>query len=326
METQKSFLEEGSAVIEVVHVQGAPPPSEVPQILAIGKFDGVHIGHQEILRRTRALAHTEKVAVMSFWPHPAWALAGKDGYDKSLTPESEQARLLEALGVDRLYRVQFSTAYASTSAEVFVQQHLAAMRLRGVVVGVDFRFGQGGKADGSDLATLCEPLGAPVHVVSPVEANGLKVSSSQVRSHLANGRVEAVEALLGRPYTVVGEVAHGQALGRQIGFPTANLAGIDEYVLPGAGVYAVSVQILADTESAYFGVLNAGVRPTVDGTQFQLEVHLLDFDGDLYGQSIRVSFLHRVRDERKFSGLDALTEQIGRDVAAARELFRQTTS
>jgi len=323
VETEKSLLEEGNVVIEVVHVHGAPPPSDEPQILAIGKFDGVHVGHQEILRQARAKGGTGKVAVMSFWPHPAWALAGKVGYDKSLTPEAEQARLLEQLGVDRLYRVQFSHEYARTSAEVFVQNHLAALQVCGVVVGVDFRFGQGGLATTSDLATLCKPLGAPVYVVSPIEANGVKVSSSQVRRHLQHGRVEAAESLLNRPYAVVGDVVHGQALGRQIGFPTANLSGIDAYVLPAQGVYAVAVQVLGERESTWFGVLNAGVRPTVDGRKFQLEVHLLDFDGDLYGHSIRVSFLHRLRDEQRFDGIDGLTAQIARDVETARDMFAQ---
>jgi riboflavin kinase / FMN adenylyltransferase len=318
-------------VIEVIEVMGTPPLSQEPQILAIGKFDGVHIGHQEILRVARSQVDAKRIAVMSFWPHPAWALSRKSGYDRALTPKQEQARLLEALGVDRQYRVEFTKEYAGTSAEQFVEEHLAVLNLRGIVVGVDFTFGKGGAAKANDLARYTERIGVPVHVVNPVEENGLKVSSSQVRTHLESGRVEAAEALLGRPYSIVGQVAHGQELGRKLGFPTANLEGIDPYVMPAAGVYAVSVQVHNDgnavagggdgTSQTWFGVMNAGYRPTVDGTRFQAEVHLLDFSGDLYGQSLRVSFLGRVRDERKFPSLDALTAQIQADTRAVRTLF-----
>lgn len=318
-------------MIEVIEVKGTPPCSQESQILAIGKFDGVHIGHQEILRVARSLADTERISVMSFWPHPAWALSKKTGYDRALTPQREQARLLESLGVDRQYRVEFTKEYASTSAEQFVEEHLSVLNLRGIVVGVDFTFGKGGAAKAQDLAQSTERIGVPVHVVRPVEENGLKVSSSQVRAHLENGRVEAAEALLGRPYSIVGKVAHGQELGRKLGFPTANMEGIDEYVMPAAGVYAVSVQVHKEESPAtaivdgasqtWFGVMNAGYRPTVDGTRFQVEVHLLDFSGDLYGQMLRVSFLGRVRDEQKFPSLDALTAQIQADASAVRRLF-----
>jgi riboflavin kinase / FMN adenylyltransferase len=268
-----------------------------------------------------------RIAVMSFWPHPAFALAGKPGYDRALTPAAEQARVLEALGVDRQYRVEFSRKYANTTAEEFVSEHLSRLNLLGVVVGVDFTFGRGGKATAENLAVLCETIDVPVQIVTPVEENGLKVSSSQIRAHIEAGRVEAAEALLGRPYSIVGTVVRGQQLGRKLGFPTANLAEIEEYVMPKAGVYAVSVEILSASKgqremgSTWFGVLNAGLRPTVGGTSFQVEVHLLDFDGDLYGQALRVSFLGRVRDERKFDSLDALKTQIGTDANYVRRLF-----
>ncbi|KPV39877.1 hypothetical protein AN477_22355 [Alicyclobacillus ferrooxydans] len=314
--------------MDVIEVTGIPPVSDERQVLAIGKFDGVHIGHQEILRQARACSNGERIAVMSFWPHPAWTLAGKAGYDRALTPKYEQARLLEGFGVSRQYRVEFSKEYAGTSADEFVSVHLSRLNLAGIIVGVDFTFGKGGQATVEDLERLCRVIGVPVHVVTAVEENGIKVSSSQIRSHLVQGRVEAAEALLGRPYAVTGQVAHGQELGRKLGFPTANLEGIDEYVMPATGVYAVSVQVLGrngeESEAGgntWFGVLNAGVRPTVDGTRFQVEVHLLDFSGDLYGQSIRVSFLGRVRDEQRFSSLDALKEQIAKDTESVRRLF-----
>lgn len=321
METEKSFLEEGSTVIEVIRLHGAPPQSDDKQVLAIGKFDGVHLGHQSILRQVKNIAGDAKVSVMSFWPHPAWALGGKAGYDRSLTPETEQARLLNFSGVNRLYRVRFSPEYAKTTAEEFVGNHLSRLNLSGVVVGFDFSFGQGGKATAEDLRQLCAKIDVPVYVVGAVEENGLKVSSSQIRAHLEKGRVEAAEVLLGRPYTVEGLVEHGKKLGRTIGFPTANLTNVDEYVMPAQGVYAVTVQMARDSSKTWYGVLNAGTRPTVDGTKFQMEVHLFNYTGDLYEESLRVSFIRRVRDEKRFNGIEELKAQIGRDVESVREMF-----
>lgn len=310
--------------MHIIDVEGAPPNSQEPLVLAIGKFDGVHIGHQAIL--AEAKAHQEPSAalgVMCFWPHPMFVLANREGYDRWLTPFAEKVRCLEALGVQRLYHVHFSERYAATTAEEFVQQHLTQLNLRHVVVGFDFRFGKGGVADAYQLRELCKRIDIPVTIVNPIEENGMKVSSSQIRQHIANGRVEAAEALLGRPYSVVGEVVTGAKLGRQIGFPTANLGGLDEYVLPGPGVYAVSVEIPDEDGEArknWFGVMNAGYRPTVDGTDFRLEVHLLGYNADLYGKRIRVSFLRRVREEKKFESLDALQQQIARDVAFTRQM------
>jgi riboflavin kinase/FMN adenylyltransferase len=311
--------------MHVVDVEGLPPHSEEPQVLAIGKFDGIHIGHQAILATAKQyLDYQTKLGVMSFWPLPVWVLAQKPGYDRMLTPFPEKVRQLKAHGVQTLYHVHFSREYAATSAEEFVHRHLTRLNLRRVVVGFDFRFGKGGTANAGHLQELCRTVNIPVTVVDPIEENGVKVSSSQIREHLAHGRVEAAEALLGRPYCVEGTVVPGARLGRQIGFPTANLGDLDEYVLPGPGVYAVSVE-LADAEGSgranWFGVMNAGYRPTVNGTDFRLEVHLLGFSGDLYGKRLRVSLLRRVRSEQKFASLEALQRQIVSDVAFAKQLL-----
>ncbi len=311
--------------MRVVDVEGLPPHSDEPLVLAIGKFDGVHIGHQAILATAKQyLDNNTRLGVMCFWPLPAWVLAHKPGYDRMLTPFPEKVRQLQSYGVHTLYHVHFSREYAATSAEEFVHQHLTRLRLRRVVVGFDFRFGKGGAADAGHLRELCNSVGIPVTVVDPIEENGVKVSSSQIREHLANGRVEAVEALLGRPYCVEGTVVSGAKLGRQIGFPTANLGDLDEYVLPGSGVYAVSVELL-EAEGVgrknWFGVMNAGHRPTVDGTDFRLEVHLFGFSGDLYNKRLRVSLLRRVRSEQKFASVDALQRQIASDVAFTKQLL-----
>lgn len=314
--------------MDVIEVTGRPPASIQPLVLAIGKFDGVHIGHQAILRSAQAQLGGGLLAVMSFWPHPAWVLGGRAGYDRALTPFEEKVKMLESFGVDRMYSVKFSKEYAAIPSETFVYEHLKALNLKRVVVGSDFSFGRGGKAGVTDLRDMCRDIGVPVTVVNQVEENGTKVGSTQIRNHLAEGRVEAAQALLGRPYSVTGRVVHGNALGRQIGFPTANLADLDDYVIPASGVYAVSVAIeelqkgsgLKAMEN-WFGVLNAGTRPTVDGTVFRLEAHLFRFSEDLYGKSLRISFLRRVRDERKFKSVADLRQQIERDVAKVQSML-----
>ncbi|MCL6632020.1 MAG: bifunctional riboflavin kinase/FAD synthetase [Alicyclobacillus herbarius] len=315
--------------MQVIDVKDRPSVRNRTCVIAIGKFDGVHIGHQAILQAARRLEPDEELAVYSLWPHPAWVLGGHEAYRASLTPYAEKVRQMARLGVDSLYMVEFSKTYAQTSAEAFVRDHLVPLRPRRVVVGADFHFGQGGKADVRDLARLCGQFAIPVSVIDHVEENGLKVSSSHIREHLAAGRVEAAEALLGRPYRVQGEVVHGDARGRTIGFPTANLQLVDDYVLPAAGVYAVSVEWDEATDAKdprmssqnWFGVLNAGFRPTVGGREFRLEVHLFGVNEDLYGRTLSVSFLRRVREERKFSGLDELRAQIARDVEQVKEML-----
>jgi riboflavin kinase / FMN adenylyltransferase len=313
--------------MQVIQVHGRPESNQVPLVLAIGKFDGIHIGHQAILSTAKRYADNAQLAVMTFHPHPTWVLSGKEAYRRLLTPLDEKCRVLEEHGVRWLYQVLFTKTYANTTAETFVHEHLGALRLERVVVGEDFRFGQGGQADTNTLMELCATIGVPVSVVRAVEENGTKVSSSQIRLHLENGRVEAVEALLGRPYAVVGTVIHGNALGRTIGFPTANLGDIDEFVLPRTGVYAVSVEIDGSDKRGHqnwFGVMNAGYRPTVNGSDYRLEVHLLGFDGDLYGQRLRVSLLRRVRDERRFGSLEELKAQIHQDVSQVKDMLGLT--
>lgn len=306
-----------------IEVHGPPPKQSLPLVLAIGKFDGVHIGHQAILERAKAfLLPTQQLAVMSLWPHPAYVLLGKQEFARSLTPPEEKVRRLAGLSVDVLYDVLFSQTYAATTAQAFVDDHLGQLNISRIVVGQDFHFGQGGQADVRDLTRLAAKHGIPVTVVDHVEENGVKVASSQIRSHLGAGRVEAAEALLGRPYSLVGKVIPGAKLARTLGFPTANLEESAGYVLPGSGVYAVSVAMGdATARENWFGVMNAGYRPTVNGQDFRMEVHLLDFEGDVYGQALEVSFLRWVRAERRFDGLPALQAQITADAAEVRRTF-----
>jgi riboflavin kinase / FMN adenylyltransferase len=310
--------------VQLYEIDGLPSPIEIPQILVIGKFDGVHIGHQAILDQAKTyLQPGMRLAVMCFEPHPSFVLTGDKSYAQLLTPRKEKMRTLSDYGVDALYIAPFDERFSSIEAEAFVRDYLSPLCLRRIVVGPDFRFGRGGRGDVDALTRLGQEMGIEVTVVSPVEENGVKVSSSQIRSHLGEGRVEAVEALLGRPYAVTGVVVHGDKRGRTIGFPTINLGDTAEYVRPKGGVYAVSVQISSANggKEHWFGVMNAGYRPTVSGTDYRMEVHLLGFTGDLYGQECRVSLLQRIRDEQKFSSLDALKSQIEEDCRVARTLL-----
>ena len=317
--------------MEVIEIKGIPLASRQPVVLAIGKFDGLHLGHQAILRAALGGVRQSEVktpsgesvqlSVMTFWPHPLWALLHKPGYERMLTPPLEQTRVLHEMGVQRLFRVHFTPEYANITAEDFVFTHLPRMGVMQVVVGVDFSFGRGGKAGPEDLRGLCEKIGIPVQIVPPVAMAGEKVSSSHIRNLLAEGQVKEAAVLLGRPYTIVGQVISGRSLGRQMGFPTANLADSGSYVLPVAGVYGVEVQVDGGKER-WLGAFNLGSRPTVHGHGLQAEVHLLNFAGDLYGHDLRVSFLTRIRDEQKFSGVVELKRQIERDVEEVSRLDR----
>ncbi|GGJ04764.1 riboflavin biosynthesis protein [Alicyclobacillus cellulosilyticus] len=310
--------------MRVIEWTDRPAQEQGALILAIGKFDGVHLGHQAILKRADVLRGRHpgtELGVLTFFPHPDWVLFQRPGYDRWLTPPAEQARLLDGFGVDRLYRVRFTQEYARVSAESFVRQHLSALGVRVVVVGSDFRFGHGGRAGTAELAALGGEMGIEVVVVDPVRLDGEKVGSSRIRALLSAGDVAGAARLLGRPYVLEGTVAAGDALGRKIGFPTANLDGLDLFVLPAFGVYAVTVDVPEHGVAGWPGVMNIGVRPTVGGQSPRAEVHLLDFSGDLYGARMRVSIRQQIRPEQKFTHLTALSAQIQRDVAAARALL-----
>lgn len=310
--------------MDIIEVAYAPPSSSEGLVLCLGKFDGLHVGHQSILHAARQYAGAGQLAVMTFRPHPLWALKNDPEFRHSLTPAREKRRLLEQHGVTRLYEVNFTEEYAQTSAQTFVLEHLAKMNLKRVVVGAGFNFGKGAHSSTQELIDLCQQIDVPVTVVPTVNVNAAKVSSTDIRNHIRNGRVEAAQALLGRPYTVTGSVVHGAGVGHQLGFPTANLGNIEEYVLPRAGVYEGIVEVhntLSDGSTLWYTLISAGYRPTVNGTSYEIEAYLLNYDGDLYGKEISVSFIHRARDEVEFSGIDALTKQMNLDESIAMEMF-----
>ena len=275
-----------------------------PSVVTIGNFDGVHRGHQVLLRRAVTLASelgARSVAV-TFDPHPT-AVLRPDAEPPRLQTLEDRIACLEEAGVDVVVVLPFTRELASWSPAVFVEEVLAgALEAVRVVVGTNFRFGH--KAAG-DVVTL-------------LELDGRRISSSAIREHLTDGDLAWVVRALGRPYLLHGEVVRGDGRGKGIGFPTANLDVDTGVAIPATGVYAGHAEVGGER---YPAVTNVGLRPTFDGTVRTVEVHVLDLDRDLYGQRIGFSFEHRIRAEERFDGVDALVAQIGRDVARARGLL-----
>jgi riboflavin kinase/FMN adenylyltransferase len=291
-------------------------------LLAIGVFDGVHLGHQAILREMVAegRGRTLSTAAVTFEPHPL-DVVSQGGGPPRLTSLQAKCRLLSALGVDRLAVVPFDRGLASLPPEVFVSDHLLARcRPERVFVGFNFTFGRAGAGTAETLRELGSKHGFGVRVVSPVVVDGRTVSSTLIRELLAQGEVEAAGRLLGRPHAVPGEVIRGDGLGRVLGYPTANVEPQSGLVVPGAGVYAGLVVVSESTRPA---VINVGVRPTLGGGVRRVEAHLLDYDGRLYGSAVEILFVARLRSEVAFPDLSALQRQIGADVAQARRIMQQ---
>jgi riboflavin kinase/FMN adenylyltransferase len=292
------------------------PESARGATVAIGNFDGVHKGHQALLQHARALG--EKLGVLVFEPHPQ-EFFRPDTPRFRLTPFRAKARLLEHNGVDLLFALHFDAAFASLSADEFIEKVLVqGLGVRHVIVGEDFCFGKGRKGNLALLQARSKELGFGVTTFSLIGEGDLsKISSTNIREALRNGNPEVAAALLGHPWTVEGRVETGDQRGRTIGFPTANVS-LEGYLEPALGVYAVRVEV---DGRKYGGVANFGRRPTFDKKDVLLEVHIFDFEGDIYGQPIVVSFISFLRPEMKFAGLDALKAQIAKDSEAARALL-----
>jgi riboflavin kinase/FMN adenylyltransferase len=294
------------------------PPDAAPTVVALGTFDGVHLGHRAILGtavdRARAL-HMTAVAC-TFDPHPMEVLQPGRA-PLPITTLEERLALIAGTGVHGTLVIEFNREIAAIEPEAFVRDVLVSrLRAREIVVGFNHTFGRGARGNAELLAKLGERLDFRTHVVPPYSVEGVAVSSTAVRTALAAGQVERASTLLGRPYAVVGEVVRGAGRGRGLGFPTANVRP-SRPPLVKPGVYACRVE-LVDDGSVHDAVVNVGVRPTFGETELAIEAHVLDFAGDLYGRPLRVAFLRHIRDERRFPSVDALRAQIGDDVRAAR--------
>jgi len=301
--------------------RGYSRPVPVPVVLAIGNFDGVHLGHAALVRQLAdAAARLQSVpTVLTFEPHPREFFVPASAPAR-LTTLREKLELLGDSGASQAMICPFNAAFAALSADEFIERVLVrSLQVKHLIIGDDFRFGRGRVGDFAMLQAAGTRFGFTVETMLSVTVDGERVSSSAVRAALAAGEMERAARLLGRPYIIDGRVAHGDKIGRQLGFATANIR-IKHNPLPMTGVFAVEVSGLGETPLP--GVANLGIRPTVGGTRPLLEVHLFDFNRDIYGAHISVRFVHKLRCEQRFPNLDALKAQIAADAASARAFFK----
>lgn len=290
--------------------------------LAIGFFDGLHKGHQTVIGKAieKAALLNIRSAVMTFDPHPSHVLG--DGKNKIgyITPFEEKKRLLRSMGVDTVFVVKFNKALAALQPDEFVKVFIKGIGVRHVTAGFDFTFGSRGSGTMEDMATFAH--GAyETTVVGKVTDNADKISSTRIRELLSQGEVRLASLLLGRDFRTIGTVVHGEKKGRQLGFPTANVLPAEGSLLPANGVYAV--RMLVEGKS-YDGVCNVGIKPTFNNPAIQqaiVEVHVFDFNGDLYEKEVAVDWVEHIREEKKFESLDALITQIGKDKEMASKIL-----
>lgn len=291
-------------------------------VATIGNFDGVHLGHQAILHQLeeRACALNLPTVVITFEPQPQEFFAAAKTPAR-LTRLREKLLALEEYGVDRVLCLEFDQRLAAMPARAFIRELLAQkLGIRYLVVGDDFRFGQGREGDFDLLCEAGREYGFQVANTHSYRVDGERASSTRIRQALARGELERAARLLGRPYAMCGRIAHGDKRGRVLGFPTANIH-LHRKMTPLSGVYAVKLHGADPAPVA--GVANVGRRPTVNGTRDQLEVHLFDFNRDIYGCHVKVDFLHHLRPEWRFESLDALRSQIHQDIRHAQAYFAQ---
>ena len=302
------------------HLSEANPGQE--SVLTIGVFDGVHRGHQVLIERLveRARAHGHRAVALTFHPHPDKTLQRKPKRYYLTSPE-QRADLLLDLGVDLVITHPFDEETRKLSAHDFVEELVARLDLADLWVGADFALGYRREGTIDQLRALGQDLGFGITRVEPIidVDSGQAYSSSRIRELLNCGEIRAANQMLGRAYTLSGPVMHGQQRGRAIGVPTANLDAWDEQIVPANGVYAGWAEVGG---ARYMAAINIGIRPTFDEAQLSIEAHLLDFDGDIYGEQLELRFEERLRPERKFEGLDDLLGQIRRDITASRQLLQ----
>jgi len=288
--------------------------------VSVGIFDGVHLGHAKILATLKEAVRREGLdsqLVVTFEPHPL-AVVRPERAPRLILTLAERIAALERLGLGELLVLDFTPELAATSHEDFARDVLVGgLGTRALVAGYDFHLGQGRRGSAEDMARLGEELGFRVEVVTPCYLDGMIVSSTRIRTDLAAGRMAEVARALGRPYSLSGEVVRGRGAGRGLSFPTANLAPPPEKALPPPGVYQVLCEF---GDEKRHGLLNLGWAPTLKG-EFGPEVHLLDFEGDLYGKQLELQILQWIRPEMKFSDPGALAEQIRADIERVREIL-----
>lgn len=292
------------------------PANLKPPVVTLGTFDGVHLGHQEIIRQTIGWARSfgGPAVILTFDQHPRAVLSGMPS--AMLHSLDHRLILFERLGIDACVILEFNLDLASVTAEQFVEDYLVAwLGIAGILIGYDCRFGKGARGNVDLLQAMAARLGFEVRACEQVQIGHLVPSSTAIRQAIVSGKLEQASSMLGRAFSILGQVVPGDARGRQLGFPTANVAA-PRQVLPPRGVYACRIEFEGNN---FPSVTNIGVRPTIrEEGELTIETHLLDFQGDLYGKTVEVQFLRFLRGERKFSSLEELKAQIARDIQETR--------
>ena len=313
--------------MHVVHIKhpNQYQKTDFPEmVIALGYFDGVHLGHQQVISKAKTIAvhNGWKSAVMTFDPHPSMVLSHSKKPAEYITPLEDKIQKIEKLGIDYLLIVQFTEEFANLLPQEFIDQYIIQLNVVHIVAGFDFSYGRMGKGT---METL------PFHsrsqfdftVVSKFSNEDEKVSSTRIRKALRVGEMDNIPNILGEFYTTTGTVIHGDKRGRTIGFPTANISGRGEYILPPLGVYAVRIKV---NNTWHDGVANLGVKPTFKQDNDQIptiEVHIFDFAADIYGLRVVIEWHLRIRSEQKFAGIGQLVTQIEKDKQKALEYFRR---
>ncbi len=286
-------------------------------VVTIGAFDGVHKGHQQILSQLKEEAARigGETVIITFHPHPRKIISSVPGDVKLLNTLAEKKILLEQAGIDHLVVVPFDHHFSNQSAEEYITDFLYKyFKPHTIIIGYDHRFGKGRTGDYQLLESYGKQLGFIVKEITEQLLNEIAVSSTRIRKAIAEKDITTANAALGYPYFFEGLVVEGNQLGRAIGYPTANLhIGSEEKLIPENGVYAVKVEIAGQPKTMYGGMMNIGLRPTVDGKKRVIEVHIFDFDKDIYGQHLRIHVLQQLRNEIKFDGLEELKAQLAQD-------------
>ncbi|NBJ15584.1 MAG: bifunctional riboflavin kinase/FAD synthetase [Dehalobacter sp. 4CP] len=293
-----------------------------PTVLALGNFDGIHLGHQELLKHGLEKARSLKTlfSVLLFDPHPLKVLH-PDRKLELITGKDEKIMLFEKFGVDKVFLLPFSPKFAETTPQEFVENILLKIGAVHVTVGFNYSFGCHGKGKPGDLEKFGETYNFGVSVVQAQMLDDRVISSTEIRRALLNGDIDLAKAMMGRAPTIIGTVVHGDGRGRDIGFPTANIETHEDLLIPKNGVYAVTAKI---DGRIYGGIMNIGIVPTFKtGQEKTIEIHFFDFHGDLYRKDLFIDIQVRLRAEKKFSGVKEITEQLGKDMEAAKQKLQK---
>lgn len=283
-------------------------------VVTSGTFDGVHIGHQKILKRLKEIAqqHGGETVVITFWPHPRMIVADDSQNLQLISTIEEKIELLHEQGIDHLIIIPFTRSFSELSSDEFIRKILVEkIGTKKLVIGYDHKFGRNREGSFEFLKINAQHYGFEVEEISREDIDETAISSSRIRKALLSGQVTAAHELLGRPYSLSGTVIKGQQLGRTIGFPTANILVKETYkLIPANGVYVIKAHYKGDV---FHGMLNIGVRPTVDGKEKSIEANIFNFGKEIYGETLKIEFMKFLRPEIKFNGLEALVQQLNQD-------------